>query len=63
MTFQSIAVDVGKVLSTVVVGILLSSQPSEGKDKKKVPAAPLPAAIVNAKRIFLANGGGSNLSL
>jgi hypothetical protein len=42
--------------------MLLSSQPGVGKDKKKVPAAPLPAAIVNAKKIFLANSGGSNLA-
>ena len=27
-----------------------------------VPEAPLPAAIVNAKKIFLTNGGGSNLA-
>jgi hypothetical protein len=33
-----------------------------GKDNKKVPPAPLPAVIVKAKKIFLANGGGSNLA-
>ena len=30
--------------------------------KKEVPVAPLPAVIVNAKKVFLANGGGSNLA-
>jgi hypothetical protein len=32
------------------------------KDKKKVPEAPLPAIVANAKKIFLSNGGGSNLA-
>jgi hypothetical protein len=33
------------------------------KDKKKnVPIAPLPAVVANAKKIFLTNGGGSNLA-
>ena len=31
-------------------------------DKKRVPVAPLPAVVVNAKKIFLTNGGGSNLA-
>ena len=52
----------GKVLSACIVCVLLSSQPAPGKDKKKVPTAPLPAVIVNAKKIFLSNGGGSNLA-
>ena len=30
--------------------------------KKDVPVAPLPAVIVNANKIFLSNGGGSNLA-
>ena len=32
------------------------------KDKKSVPMAPLPAVIASAKKIFLSNGGGSNLA-
>ena len=28
------------------------------KTRKNIPAAPLPAEIINAKRIFLSNGGG-----
>src|SRR6266446_4064551 len=43
--------------------ILLSPGLTRANDKKKdVPVAPLPAVIVNAKRIFLSNGGGSNLA-
>jgi hypothetical protein len=33
-----------------------------GKSKKDIPPAPLPTVVVNAKRIFLTNGGGSNLA-
>jgi len=33
-----------------------------GKSKKDIPPAPLPTAIVNAKKVFLANGGGSDLA-
>jgi len=32
------------------------------KNKKKVPEAPLPSMVTNAKKIFLSNGGGSNLA-
>jgi hypothetical protein len=32
------------------------------KNKKDIPPAPLPAVVVNAKKIFLTNGGGSNLA-
>jgi hypothetical protein len=33
------------------------------KDKEKdVTVAPLPAVIVNAKKVFLSNGGGNNLA-
>src|ERR1700722_20685274 len=47
----------------VVCSILLSPSLVGAKDKKKdVPVAPLPAVIVNAKKIFLSNGGGSNLA-
>ena len=47
----------------VVGSILLSSSPAGAEDKKKeVPVAPLPAVIVNAKKVFLSNGGGSYLA-
>jgi hypothetical protein len=42
--------------------LLLYPYPAPAKDKHKVPMAPLPAAIVKAKKIFLSNGGGSNLA-
>lgn len=32
------------------------------KTRKDVPRAPLPTAIVNAKKAFLTNGGGSDLA-
>jgi hypothetical protein len=51
------------VVSLALSAILLSSNLSGAMDKKKdVPIAPLPAVIVNAKTIFLSNGGGSNLA-
>jgi len=31
--------------------------------KKDIPVAPLPGAIVNAKKVFLSNGGGSILPM
>jgi hypothetical protein len=33
-----------------------------GKSRKDVPTAPLPSAVVNAKKIFMSNGGGSDLA-
>jgi hypothetical protein len=33
-----------------------------GKSRKDIPTAPLPAIVANAKKIFLANGGGSDLA-
>jgi hypothetical protein len=36
--------------------------PVWGKGRKDVPPAPLPAVILNAKKIFLTNGGGSDLA-
>jgi hypothetical protein len=32
------------------------------KSRKDVPEAPMPAAIANAKKVFITNGGGSNLA-
>jgi hypothetical protein len=32
------------------------------KNRKDVPVAPLPAVIATAKKMFLSNGGGSNLA-
>ena len=36
--------------------------PTLAKNRKDVPLAPLPAQIAAAKKIFLSNGGGSNLA-
>ena len=50
-------------ISLVFAAILLSSGLAGAKDRKKdVPVAPLPAVIVNATKIFLSNGGGSNFA-
>jgi hypothetical protein len=51
-------------ISLAIGAILLSAVLATANDKKKkeVPVAPLPAVIVNAKKIFLSNGGGSNLA-
>jgi hypothetical protein len=41
---------------------LLAPYSAQAKNKKHVPIAPLPAVIANAKKVFLSNGGGSNLA-
>ncbi len=41
---------------------LLPFHPAFAKKRKDVPMAPLPAKIAAAKKIFLSNGGGSNLA-
>jgi hypothetical protein len=47
----------------LVVGSILLVPSLAGATEKKedVSVAPLPAAIVNAKKVFLSNGGGSSL--
>jgi len=47
--------------ATLILFLLLSLS-SLAKSKKDIPIAPLPAAIVNAKKVFLTNGGGSSLA-
>src|SRR5271157_5555981 len=46
----------------VCLCVLVSLNAFAAKHRKDVPPAPLPAVVVNAKRIFLTNGGGSNLA-
>lgn len=41
---------------------LLSTVRALAQKAQAVPMAPLPAIVVNAKKIFLSNGGGSNLA-
>lgn len=41
---------------------LLSLTTLAGATRKDVPVAPLPTSVLNAKRVFLVNGGGSNLA-
>jgi len=48
-------------LSLLLIFILPSFARPNDK-KKDIPAAPLPGIVVNAKKIFLSNGGGSNLA-
>lgn len=47
---------------TCVIVVLILGASASAKDKKTVAFAPLPAVIVNAKTVFLSNGGGSNLA-
>ena len=46
----------------VVVTICTSMYAVAGKSRKDVPPAPLPAVIINAKKAFVTNGGGSDLA-
>ena|ERR1700730_9670608 len=46
----------------VVLCVLVSLNAFAERHRKDIPPAPLPAVVVNAKRIFLTNGGGSNLA-
>jgi hypothetical protein len=41
---------------------VLCAGASPSKSRKDVPLAPLPAKVVAAKKVFLANGGGSDLA-
>jgi hypothetical protein len=46
-----------------VLGLLLLTIPAiQAKTRKDVPPAPLPDAIVRAHKVFLSNGGGSDLA-
>ena len=45
-----------------VFGFLLLIPALQGKTRKDIPPAPLPEAIVTAHKVFLSNGGGSDLA-
>jgi len=42
--------------------LLLSLSTASARDRKTIPPAPLPEQLINAKKVFLANGGGSDLA-
>jgi len=52
---------VWKVLSSLLL-LAFVAAPAEGKDRKDIPPAPLPTSVANAKKVFLSNGGGSDLA-
>jgi len=45
-----------------ILCLFISLHAVAGKSRKDVPPAPLPSVIVNAKKVFLTNGGGSDLA-
>lgn len=47
---------IGLCIAVIPLGLFARGRRNE------VPPAPLPSSIVNAKRVFLANGGGSDLA-
>jgi hypothetical protein len=51
-----------KPTALVFLFIFVSAFAIAGKNRKDVPPAPLPAVIVNARKVFLTNGGGSDLA-
>jgi 5-formyltetrahydrofolate cyclo-ligase len=48
--------------AVVALCLFVSLNAMAGKNRKDVPIAPLPAVIVNAQKVFLTNGGGSDLA-
>src|ERR1035438_4010606 len=46
----------------VMLCLFVSIYAVAGKSRKDIPHAPLPSVVVNAKRVFLTNGGGSDLA-
>lgn len=48
--------------TTVLLCLFTALTLAPAKTRKDIPTAPLPAVIVNATKVFLVNGGGSNLA-
>jgi hypothetical protein len=46
----------------ILLCLMISTLAVAGKSRKDIPPAPLPAVVVNAKKVFLPNGGGSDLA-
>jgi hypothetical protein len=51
-----------KATALICLVVFISGEAIAGKSRKDVPPAPLPAVIVSAEKIFLTNGGGSDLA-
>jgi hypothetical protein len=51
-----------KVLAIVCIFVFASTFVMGQRGRKDIPAAPLPAVIVHAQKVFLSNRGGSNLA-
>jgi hypothetical protein len=51
-----------KLTALAFLCIFVSAFAIAGKNRKDIPPAPLPAVIVNARKVFLTNGGGSDLA-
>ena len=51
-----------RAVATICLALLSSSVATSQKHRKDVPVAPLPGAVLTAKRAFLSNGGGSDLA-
>jgi hypothetical protein len=45
-----------------LICLLVCAYGLSAKSRKDVPPAPLPAVVINAHRVFLTNGGGSDLA-
>jgi hypothetical protein len=52
---------VRRLVTTLFILLFLSASAFGQRTRKDIPAAPLPGEIVNAQKIFLSNGGGSDL--
>jgi hypothetical protein len=46
----------------VALFLFMSVYAVAGRSRKDIPPAPLPLVVVNAKKVFLTNGGGSDLA-
>lgn len=44
-----------------IVLVLTSLYAPAARSRKDIPPAPLPAVVINAQKVFLTNGGGSDL--
>jgi hypothetical protein len=54
----------GEAMRNLIVAVYLfvSAYAFAGRTRKDIPPAPLPAVVVSAQKVFLTNGGGSDLA-